>query len=253
MKTGTDFFLKGAIAVLIFLIMVLLMSSCSKNVLYTHNSGNGVASGSAAVKVDEGKESKMLLPDDKITISVWEHDELSIGSIHTVYNVSEETGKWVMLNSEGMVTIPQIGIIKLGGLTIAEAVTQLKKEYSKIIQNPIVSIKVLNNQVTVLGEVQQPGIYLFSSDNIRLTDVLGKSSGLTDYAKIKNIKIIRGKEAIKIDLSNIAFNETRVLPGDVIYVPPTGGKKLDRIASKMIPIASLLTAIALVYNVSQNN
>jgi polysaccharide biosynthesis/export protein len=252
MKTRTDFFLKSVIAVLILLIMLLLMSSCSKNVLYTHNSGSG-SNAAAAVKVDEGRESKILQPDDKITISVWEHDELSIGSVHTVYSVAEESGKWVMLDAEGNVTLPQIGVIKLGGLTIAEASQQIKKEYSKNIQNPIVTIKVLNNQVTVLGEVQRPGIYVFSSDNIRLTDVLGKSSGLTDYAKTKQIKIIRGKESIKIDLTNIAFNETRVLPGDVIYIPPTGGKKFDRIASKLIPIASLLTALALVYNVSQNN
>jgi hypothetical protein len=43
-----------------------------------------------------------------------------------------------------------------------------------------------------------------------------------------------------------------VFPDDVIYVPPTKGKALDRFASKLIPIAALITSIALVYNITNN-
>jgi hypothetical protein len=43
-----------------------------------------------------------------------------------------------------------------------------------------------------------------------------------------------------------------VLPKDVIYVPPGRNKAFDRFATKLIPLASLLTALALVYNVSKD-
>jgi polysaccharide export outer membrane protein len=233
------------------MIALLLFSSCNKNVLYKHNTS--VSNNSSANATAGDNRNPTLKPDDKITISVWEHEELSVGSVHTIYNVSEEVGKWLLIDANGEVQLPMIGKIKLGGLTVSEAVDNLRKEYGKTIQKPIVNIKVLNNQITILGEVQKPGLYIFSTDNIKLTDVVGRASGFTDYAKTRSIKIIRSKESFTIDLTNIAFNETKVIPGDVIYIPPAGSKKFDRLTSKLIPIASLLTAIALVYSVSANN
>jgi polysaccharide export outer membrane protein len=251
MKFTLNFVLKSAIVFFSIMITLLLFSSCNKNVLYKHNSS--VSNNTSANATADGNSNPTLKPDDKITISVWEHEELSVGSVHTVYNVAEESGKWLLIDANGEVQLPMIGKIKLGELTVSEATDKLRKEYGKTIQNPIVNIKVLNNQITILGEVQKPGLYVFSTDNVKLTDVVGRASGFTDYAKTRSIKVIRGKEAFIIDLTNIAFNETKVLPGDVVYIPPAGSKKFDRLASKLIPIASLLTALALVYSVSANN
>ncbi len=192
------------------------------------------------------------MPDDKIAISIWNHEDLSVGSVHNIYNVQEETGKWLMIDSKGEVNLPQIGIVKLEGMTIREAKSVLEKAYGKYVTNPIINIRVFNNQVTVLGEIRLPGVYMFSTDHIRLVDLVGKASGFTDYAKTKQIKILRGKENIIIDMTNTAFNETQLYPGDVVYVPPSGNKTLDKVAAKMLPLAGLLTAIALIYNVSQN-
>lgn len=251
MKFNMDFILKSAIVFFSLMIALLLFSSCNKNVLYKHNTS--VSSNSSANATAEGNNNPTLKPDDKITISVWEHEELSVGSVHNVYSVAEESGKWLLIDANGEVQLPMIGNMKLGGLTVSEATESLRKEYGKTIQKPIVNIKILNNQITILGEVQKPGLYVFSTDNIKLTDVVGKASGFTDYAKTRSIKVIRGKESFTIDLTNIAFNESKVIPGDVIYIPPSGNKKFDRLASKLIPFASLITAFALVYSVTANN
>ena len=106
--------------------------------------------------------------------------------------------------------------------------------------------------MTVLGEVQRPGNYVFHTDHARLVDMLGKANGLTDYARTTEIKIIRGTETIKINLTEAINNETLVYPRDVIYIPPGRNKAFDRFASKLIPLASLLTALALVYSVSND-
>lgn len=251
MKFTSNFALKSAIVFFSIMIALLLFTSCNKNVLYKHNTA--VSNNTSANATADGNSNPTLKPDDKITISVWEHEELSVGSVHNVYSVAEESGKWLLIDANGEVQLPMIGKIKLGELTVSDATEKLRKEYGKTIQNPIVNIKILNNQITILGEVQKPGLYVFSTENIKLTDVVGKASGFTDYAKTRSIKVIRGKESFTIDLTNIAFNETKVIPGDVIYIPPAGSKKFDRLASKLIPIASLLTALALVYSVSANN
>ena len=157
-----------------------------------------------------------------------------------------------MVDDKGEVNLPQIGKVKLQGLTIPEATKLLEKEYGKVLVSPIINIRILSNKVTVLGEVQHSGVYYFSADKIKLVEMLAMANGLTDYSKSKNIKVIRGKESFEIDLTNIAFNEMIVFPDDVIYVPPTKGKALDRFASKLIPIAALITSIALVYNITNN-
>ena len=238
---------------LILLTAAVLLSSCNKQILFTHS--ETYQSNNAAALQDTGQSriERILMPDDKIMVSVWDHDDLSVGSLQSVVSLQEEYGKWIMLDAKGEVKLPQIGNIKLQGLTIIEATAVLEKAYSQFVQKPNVTIRVLTNQVTVLGEVKSQGNYIFSSDNIRLVDLIGKAQGFTDYARTKNVQIIRGEKQFKVDLTNsynVANKEVIIYPGDVVYVPPAGNKGFDRFSSKLIPIASLLTAIALVYSVT---
>jgi polysaccharide biosynthesis/export protein len=235
------------------LLFSLLTGACNRNMLYTHHSPVKDNS-KAEILPDSGARGpeKVLAPDDKLTLSIWGHDELSVGSIHTVYNVQEDFGKWLMIDPKGEVVLPQIGKVKLQGMTLAEATAHIAQLYNKTIRDPEITLRLLNNQVTILGEVQKPGVYIFSSDNIRLVDLVGKAYGFGDYAKPSRIKIVRQTAVFEADLSNVAYNATIVMPGDVIYVPPSGRKGFDRLANKLIPLASLITAIALLYNVSND-
>ena len=238
------------------LIVMLLSASCNRQVLFTQNKPVATQPAIASDRSEEKKLQKILAPDDKILISIWDHDELSVGSLQGTYSLAEEFGKWLMLDANGEVKLPQIGSVKLEGLTIKEATAYLEKAYSKYIQNPVINIRVLNNQVTVLGEVKSPGIYIFSADHIRLTDVIGKAQGLTEFSKSRKIKVIRDSTEFIVDLSNtasVSAKELTVYPGDVIYIPPTGGKAWQRFSNKLIPIASLITAIALVYSVTNKD
>ncbi len=248
MKVKTDFFLKASLLLVSGMIILLLFSSCNKYALYQTS-----ASKEAAPASNAGAAEKILGAGDKISISIWGHDDLSVGSIHTVYNTPEESGKWLMIDEKGEVNLPQVGRIKLEGLSLRAAEDKLVQEYSRFIQRPVLNLRLLNNQVTVLGEVQRPGNYVFHTDGTRLVDMLGKAGGLTDYARTSGIKIIRGTETYVTDLTNASANETMVYARDVIYVPPGRNKAFDRFATKLIPLASLLTALALVYNVSVND
>jgi polysaccharide export outer membrane protein len=231
----------------------IILSACNRNVLYKHSTP---VTGNTAAEIlpDSGarRPEKVLMPDDKLTLSIWGHDELSVGSIHTIYNVQEEQGKWLMINTDGEVVLPQAGRVKLQGLTIAEATKVIQQLYAKTIKDPQVTLRLLNNQITVLGEVQKPGVYVFSTDNVRLVYVLGRASGLTDYAKTTNIRIVRQNIVFESDLTNINYNTTIVMPGDVVYIPPSGKKGFDRFANKLIPLASFLTALALIYSISED-
>ena len=253
MYSTKKLFLNGKIYILAA-ISLFLMSACQRNVMFTSN--RAVVAPTAGVAIDTAIGEKVLMPDDKILVSVWDHEELSVGSLQGTYSLAEENGKWLMLDMNGEVRLPQVGTVKLQGLTVRETIIYLEKVYGKFIQNPIVTVRVLNNKITILGEVRSPGVYLFSGDNGRLIDLIGHAQGLTDYAKTSKVKIVRGTSEMVIDLTNtasVAAKEFTVIPGDVVYIPPTSGKAWDRFANKLIPIASLITSIALVYSISINN
>ena len=97
-----------------------------------------------------------LRPDDKVSVSVWDHEELSVGSIYGIYNSNEVYGKWLLVDAEGSLLLPKTGKLKVGGMTIAAATDAVVREYSRLIPQPLVTLKVLNREVTVLGEVKSP-------------------------------------------------------------------------------------------------
>ena len=243
------------------LCILFALSSCSNYVLFKKSEAPAINAGSgnnSKGKPDSTRANyeKPLAIDDKLTVSIWDHDEVSVGSVHSIFSLMEENGKWLAIDPMGEVKLPLVGKVKLVGLTIREATLYLENMYSKYFQNPILNLRVLNNHVTILGEVKKPGNYIFSSDNIRLVDLLGKSEGFTDFARTTKIKVIRGTDKPQetiIDYTNLyslAGPDAIIHPGDVVYIPPTKGKGSDRFISKLIPIASLISAVVLIFTVA---
>lgn len=200
----------------------------------------------------DSESSYILKTDDKISVSVWNHKEISIGSIFDIYNANEVYGRWVMLDANGTVTLPKIGDVKLGGLSIDQAELKLKNQYSKFIKDSSIVVKVLNREATVLGEVQTPGVFLLEKTHNSILELIGRSEGMLEYADMCAIMLIRGDEKYLIDMSKtnqVDLAHINVLNGDVIYVPSRKGKIFDKKAPTIIPFATLATSIALVTSV----
>lgn len=193
-----------------------------------------------------------LQPNDKISISVWNHDDLSIGSSFSIYNTNESFGKWVLIKKDSTATIPYVGKRKIVGYTIKEVENKIKKLLAKNIQNPIVEIKVLNKEITVLGEVKSPGNYLIEKEVYTLVKAIGKAEGINFYGNSKEIKIIRNNRQLIVDLNKIDnFSQTNIYlkAGDIVYVPSKKGKQTDMKAPSIIPFASLITAVGIILSV----
>ncbi len=194
-----------------------------------------------------------LSSGDKISISIWGHDDLSIGSINSPYITDEETGRWVILDKEGEVNLPKIGRVNLAGYNVKEAGYFLEKLYARHIQNPIVNVRVLNHFVTILGEVNRPGKYKIDNEEVRLIELLGEAEGYTKYAKMDEVLLIRevngNMTKFPIDFTGVGSLNTgnAVLnPNDIVYIPAIKRKEGDEALSRAIPIASIATGVALV-------
>jgi polysaccharide export outer membrane protein len=228
---------------LVALLVLGLLSSCTQNLFMTKKP----LSAPAALAVGPDYQYK-LRKDDKLTISVFDHEELSVGSVYGHYPVGENEGKWVLVDAAGNLNVPKIGPYHVEGLTVPEAEAQLEKVMAKWIVSPQLTLKVLNLQTTVLGEVNTPGNQHLEKERNTLVEVLGKAGDFGVYADKRHVKVMRqdakGTYATEINLmkmSEFEQNNLNILPGDVVYVPSKNGKQFDRKAPSILGVASIIS------------
>ena len=160
-----------------------------------------------------------------------------------------------LIDEEGFITLPLVGKLKISGLTIKEATQTITAQLDKFLQQPTVSVRILNFRVSILGEVARPSVYTIPNEKITLPEALGLAGDLTIYGQRNNVLIVReteGKrEFSRIDLTKRdLFNSPYYYlhANDVIYVEATKGKvtSTDRtvqLAPIILSGLSLLTVI----------
>ncbi len=213
------------------LTLLFLISSCSskKKILYLQNSGS-FSSDSFAYKEYRLKVDDIL----KIDISS-EVPEAAIPlnrfALNGNFSLNKETLSFYgfQVDSNGDINYPSLGLIKVRGLTINEFRNKL---YDKIIEkgiltNPNIDIKLLNANVTLLGEVNKPGTYSYNKNNMNFFEAIGMAGDLTINGKRDDIKLIR-EENGKKNIYSINLNKTgsltqetyQIFSGDIIIVNP---------------------------------
>lgn len=136
-----------------------------------------------------------------------------------------------LVNQNGNVELPILGSINVLNKTTVEIIEIVRAKLTTYIQDPIVSVHILNFKVTVLGEVKNPGSFLIPNERITILEALGLAGDMTINGLRKEVLLIRdenGKKVeINIDLTSkeIFNNEYYYLSqNDVIYVKPNQAK-----------------------------
>ncbi len=193
--------------------------------------------------------------DDKITLSVWGQDDLSVGSVYGIYNSNEVYGKWLLVDINGNIEIPRLGTTYVIGKTIPELKDEIKTKLKKWLVNPIVDLKVLNKEIAVMGEVKNPAVIQVDKDQNTLLELVSKAGGFEMYANLKSVKILR-QEGENVRVTNIDLtkmkdipNQNIVLhPGDYVIVPSKKSKDFDKRVSTIIPFTTVTSAAAVLIN-----
>jgi polysaccharide export outer membrane protein len=190
--------------------------------------------------------------DDKVTISVWGQDELSVGSTYGIYNSNEVYGKWLMVDAQGNIEIPRLGTFYVENMTIIGLKDTLKERFGEWVKNPIIDIKVLNREITILGEVREPQVFLIDKEFNTLLEMIARCKGLEFYANAKSVKVLRqvgfDVYVAHIDLTHKgSFDRKNIylFPGDVVIVPSKKHKEFDRRISTIIPFTTTVSAAAI--------
>ena len=153
-------------------------------------------------------------------------------TISTTTGTYQSTGGY-LVNSEGFIELPILGNIKVAGLTkkdLKEKITNILIE-KKLLLEPIVSVRQLNFEITVLGEVGRPSVITVPSEKVSLIKALGLAGDITIYGEKSNVTLIResnGKRMVThLDLNSADFLTSPyyyLRPNDVIYVESNKNK-----------------------------
>lgn len=114
----------------------------------------------------------------------------------TFFNVPEYNGQH-RISTNGAINLPLIGRISVNGMTLNQASDTIADRYFYQLQNPIVSINVLQQrplQIAIAGEITQPGLYTLSAEGTnypRIFSVLQQAGGLTQAADLKHVRVRR--------------------------------------------------------------
>jgi len=159
-----------------------------------------------------------------------------------------------LVNTEGTIQLPILGNVKAEGLTkkqLKTFITNLINE-KKLLIDPVVTIRHLNYEVTVIGEVGKPTVINVPNEKISLLKALGIAGDITIYGKKENVLLIReveGKRIItRIDLNSKDFLSSPfyyLQPNDVIYIEANERKVLNANRNQQL-LPTILSALSIV-------
>lgn len=134
------------------------------------------------------------------------------------------------VDREGTVSFPLIGPIPLAGLSFAQAKATLAEQIKQRMIGVSASItmgQLRSIRIFALGDVYRPGSYTVSG-LATLSHALFASGGVKKIGSLRNIELKRhGRLVGNIDLYDFLLRgntskDVRLLPGDVVFVPPIG-------------------------------
>jgi polysaccharide export outer membrane protein len=138
-----------------------------------------------------------------------------------------------LVSVENTIEFPILGVISTKNKTVLQLQEAIKQslERNDLLKNPNVNVRILNAKVTILGEVNSPGVYNFSEQNITFLQALGYAGDLSIQGKREDIKLIRevdgNRQIATVDITSAKFMDSEfyhIKPNDVIVVNPNGPK-----------------------------
>lgn len=136
-----------------------------------------------------------------------------------------------LVNEKGFINLPLVGSFKISGLSIQQSQDSIAGVLQKYLRDPTVKVRFENYSVSVLGDVNLPGVYTVDDGRITILDALAMARDVTQFADRKNMLITRelpNKVAYtRIDMTTKDLYKSpyfNLKSGDVIYVPSNKGR-----------------------------
>lgn len=247
------------------LLLVSLASSCVSRERIVYFQGLE----EAEAQMHKQKENSLKIkPSDLLTISVSAPEQSAALPFNLpVIGVSQggmDMGMGVsgrpqlqsyLVEDNGEIDFPILGKVDVEGLSQQQLASKLKEKIKRYVQDPIVNVRVVNFQISVLGEVNRPGTFDVGDDHFTLPQALGMAGDMSIYGKRDNVLVMR-EENGRTTHAYLDLGDAQVInspyyylqQNDVVYVEPNGPQRqsasYNRNAGVYISIASVLVSVA---------
>ena len=216
---------------------MVLLSSCgsTKDIAYFQNA--------QYIDLEQSKflYDAKIMPKDILSITVSTvNQEAAIPfnlTVPTLFNqgfrssYAQPSVQSYLVDNNGCIEFPVVGTIRVGNLTKSECeqlVLSKMKPYLNENERPVVTVRMTNYKISVLGEVAHPGMFTVNNEKINILEALAQAGDLTIYGVRTNVKLIREDETGKKQIYTLNLNDASLVTSpyyylqqnDIVYVEP---------------------------------
>jgi polysaccharide export outer membrane protein len=223
-------------------VAMLTVTSCStpKNVAYIQNSDYIDYSNS------EFLYDARIMPKDILTVTINTVNPEASAPFNLIVrptltsvtsNIPTSGGalQTYLVDNDGCIDFPVVGKLQVGGLTksMCEKLIHDKiKRYMNADENPIVTVRMSNYKISVIGEVNRPGMFTVDNEKINIFEALAKAGDLSIYGVRDRVKLIRENAKGRKEIHTVNLNDANIVnspyyylqQNDVVYVEPNSVK-----------------------------
>jgi polysaccharide export outer membrane protein len=220
--------------------VAVLLTSCStpKNVAYIQNSDY------INYEKSEFLYDARIMPKDILTITVntvnpEASEPFNLIVRNTLRGTSVATSggslQTYLVDNNGCIDFPVVGTLQVGGLTksMCEKLIHDKiQRYMNAEENPIVTVRMSNYKISVIGEVNHPGMFTVDNEKVNIFEALAKAGDLSIYGVRDRVKLIRENAKGRKEIHTVNLNDADIVnspyyylqQNDVLYVEPNSVK-----------------------------
>ena len=211
-------------------------------------------------------EDYLIQPNDNLYVRIATPDP----SLSAIFNIIEPGGMMradeasaqllsYPVELDGTVNLPYLGLIEVAGLTLSEAKIVIEEVLTDYVADASLTIKLVNNYVTVMGEVALPGLYPIYKERLNIFQALAMAGDVDDFGDRFMVSVIRqtpdGSIVKEFDITDRKIIDSEfyyIIPNDVIYVKPVKGRYFALNSAPYMfafsAIAALGTLVVLIQN-----
>jgi len=182
-----------------------------------------------------------IMPHDNLFIRVVTPDPqwsslFNVMPVGAGGSVTEESARLFgyPVDDAGYIEIPFVGKVHVAGETLAEIKVELDSIFKNYVTDASITVRLVNNYISVIGEVSIPGQYPITKDRLTIFEAISLAGDLTVYGNRQKLQLIRPspygpviRDFTLSDRSILSSDLYYVMPNDIIYVQPAKGRSFQ--------------------------
>lgn len=194
-------------------------------------------------KLNSAKYDATIKPKDQLSITVVSSEPTASYRYNLIMpqidsrmgNIQSQPAiQSYLVDSEGTINFPTLGVLKVSGMNTEELELFIGNKLKPFFleEMPVITARILNYTVNVLGEVLRPGKFESLNGRITIFEGLAMAGDMTIYGRRDNVKVLREKANGERIIYSVNLNNNKLFESpafyleqnDVVYVEPNQTK-----------------------------